>query len=147
MTLVSQILQDSTSLGGLGVTTLKVTELDHRSSSVMLLKCEAHLAAQSAGTTIAVGRCRLSIISKPRSEGVPASIDFEDERYVVHTNCCFFSRNDASNQLAMQADHVNHAMKIKVPLVNDIYVGVENDETFTINISWWLRLFWLMISG
>ncbi len=128
----------------MGFAAVKVTELDHRSSDIMLLKCEAHLASMNE-TSTSMARVRLVVLSKPRSEGVPISVDRDDERYVVHTNCSFSYRRDVENQVAMQAEHVNHPMKIKVPLVNDVYVTAYNDETFTQTVSWLLRLFWLMI--
>ena len=144
MTLVSEILKDSASVGGLAVTTLKVGQMDHRSSEIMVLKCEAHVTAIPASDQ-QIGRVRLCVISKPRSEGIPISVDFDDERYVIHTNCAFGGRIDASNQSWSQAEHDNHPMKIRVPLTNDVYVGIRNDEVFTMVMSWVLRLFWLMI--
>ena len=145
MTLTSQLLRDSVNISGSGIAAVKVTELDHRSSEVMLLKCEVHVCQMTSGSAVDLAQMRLVVLSKPRSEGVPVAGDADDERYVVHQNCAFSSRNDANSQRWASAEHMEHSIKIRVPLTNDVWVLAVNDEAVTLVVRWVLRLFWLMI--
>ena len=145
MALTSQLVKDEVSLSASAIAAVKIDELDHRSSEVMLLKCESHVSCMSTGSSLNLGRMRLAVISKPRSEGVPVAGDVDDERYVVHLNCSFASRDDTNNSRTMSAEHDNHSIKIRVPLVNDVWVIAINDSGVQMIISWVLRLFWLMI--
>ena len=142
MPLISQIVEFSTSIGALVVVNSKIDEMDHRSSEAMLLKCEAHFAVMSEGD-LTLGRGRLCVFSKPRSEGQAILADFDDERYVVHTNCAFSARSSGAR--AIGAEHDNHAIKIRVPLTNDVWVAILNEEAVTMTVSAILRLFWLLI--
>ena len=143
--LISQILTDGpTSLGASGITSSKFTEVDHRSSTIVLKKCESHLNSMPGQASLS-SRARLCVISKPRSEGVPVFADEDDERYVVHTSCSFASRITTENALATAPAHDMHKMKIVVPLVNDLYASVFNDDAVAATFSFFLRLFWQLI--
>ena len=145
MGLVSQILEFSTSIGSLVVVNNEFTELQHRTGDAMLLKCESHASVMVTGSGLTLGRVRMCIISKPRSEGQAIRADFDDGRYVVHTNCGFASRDDANNQMWGSGEHDNHAIKIKVPLTNNVWAAISNDEAVSMTVSWLVRLFWLLI--
>ena len=141
--LISQIIVDGVTSIGIGTTQAKFTEMDHRSSDIVLKKCVLDFSVACTGTST-IGLARCNVVSKPISEGIPVAADLDDERYSVH-QCAVLVKADANGVQELPGDyHVSHPMKILVPRDHDVYVVVEAINA-AIQFFYVIRLFWALI--
>ena len=142
--LISQMIaQDAANMGVNAILSDELDELNHRSSDVVLKKCVLDLMAwpQSPGNH---GTVKHGILSKPKTDGVPTSSDFLDERLVVH-QCQVTCRQDTTfGTFTGDQYHVSHPMKIKVPLDYRVY-SVLWAVNAAMTAVYWLRVFWTII--
>ena len=139
--LISQLLEQDTTLG---VSTSIVETFDqfqHRSSKMVLKKLDVSLACMAATTSTNLQRARFAIIAKPISEGVPVTVDLDNEKYNKWQRQCYALRVDSNNQVQADFLHVEEILKIVVELGWNLFMFIVNEGLNTIAVAFAARLF------
>ena len=122
----------------------KFTELDHRTNDVVLKRFDVsfNLVTPNVNDDQVTD---FALVSKPRSEGVPVRADITDPRYSVEPERCMTGTLSTTGATDIDHIHRKHMLKIKVPMVNDVYFVADNQSGVTVLIAYLVKLFWALL--
>ena len=146
--LVSQIISQTNVLSQNVIINYSFSEMQHRSSDLVLTKLIADYGFQSDNTAGVVLTCEFGIVAKPLAVGTPVLADFSNEKYMIgktHRRCTAY-RHDANNQYTQDVAHLEIDLKIKIPIDWQVWISIL--EGAAIGIGRFLiqaRLFWALI--
>ena len=139
--LISQLLEQDTTLG---VSTSIVETFDeflHRSSKMVLKKLDISIGCHVIQSSLNLQRARFCIIAKPISEGVPVSVDLDNEKYNKWQRQCYAYLDSSNNMVQDDYLHIEEILKIVIDIGWNLFFFIVNEGLNTIAIAFAARLF------
>ena len=139
--LISQLVEQDTTLG---INTLIAEAFDdflHRSSKMVLKKLDVNLGMHAVSTSANLQRARFAILSKPISEGNPVTGDFDNEKYNKWQRQCYAFTDSGSGLIQDDYVHIEDILKIVIDIGWNVFFAVLNEGLNTIAVAFALRLF------
>ena len=139
--LISQLRARDTTLGVSTSISDPFDDFLHRSSKMVLKKLDISIACGTATTSQNLQRGRFAIIAKPISEGVPVTIDLDNEKYNKWQRQCYSYRDDGNNVVFHDYLHIEEILKIVVDVGWNLFMFIVNEGLNSIAVAYALRLF------
>ena len=146
-TLVSQKISNQGTLTQNVINQTQFTEMEHRSSDLVLVNLIADYLFAPAGDNTEQQVCDFAIIAKNISEGAVVQDDFNNEKYVIgktHRRC-HMMLNNTNNQIHADEFHFEVSLKIKIPIDWQVFFAILNSTGVTARFAYLVRLFWTLV--
>ena len=138
--LISQLRARDTTLGVSTSISDPFDDFLHRSSKMVLKKLDISLACGGTSDSGNLLRARFAVIAKPISEGVPVTVDLDNEKYNKWQRQCYAFK-ESGGKYFPDFLHVVETLKIVVDIGWNLFMFIVNEGLNTVAVAYALRLF------